>query len=101
LSEYFVKQKYHKITNFAIFLHDKNHQKQPTLYQISRHFLVTPRAGATRNHGTFLQKSRRKVEEITATSCGNHLEKLRKSPRKVEEIIKKNTVKMLNVGECR
>ena len=54
-----------------------------------------------RNHGTFLQKSPRKVAEITATSCGNPKEKLRKSPRKVAGNIKKNTVKMLNVGECR
>ena len=97
--------------------------KTAYIYQNSRHFLLPPRGGATRNHGNFLQKSRYFPSEITATSFRNHLEKLRKSstfpsvflritdyshggnnkksPRKVAESIRKNTVKMLNVGECR
>ena len=54
----------------------KNHD---TFFKESRYFPLVPGAGTTRNHGTFLQKSPRKVAEITATSCGNPKEKLRKS----------------------
>ena len=104
--------------------------KSYNFYQISRqlfyeswYFPLVPGGGTTRNHGTFLQKSPRKVAEITALSisfpkeklrksrhfpsvflrksCGNHGNFLKKSRRKVTEIIKKNMVKILNVGKCR
>ena len=48
-----------------------------------------------------VRKSRRKVQLFLRKTDYSHSGNIRKSRRKVAEIIKKNTVKILNVGKCR
>ncbi len=56
---------------------------------------------SSRNHLEKLQKSRHFSSVFLRKSCGNHGNFLKKPRRKVTEIIKKNMVKVLNVGKCR